>query len=472
MSQRLSDTQTPIFQRSSASEPSSHSDVTSNSPRNMDYKRSRTDFLHEDHEQPPRKRARLASGSPTEQERPQQLPNPVVNNSNPIQEQEFVDGPGHIIFINERGKRCPAMCFNDFWLSLIKQIAVLRREVAQRDESFQKAQLEIEQIKSSDRSTSLEEARRAVQAAIKNQEDIEAGLPGLIEAQRQCEVLTQENKWPKFRLETSRSLAQLMTEQILTSENLMDLSSSKPQQPAEHPKWGLRDPAPNPEQTVEEVPISNEPECSPTWGVTRLPPRPLEDDQITPHQLALRKLRFAAEEVAEYQEGLTYTQEEYPHELAARKRYHQQSYPDRPASTTQTEDDLDILHKTQHATRLLIQAEEAYDRAEQHAVDVGFGDIVADPRACYYGEFYNEFPRRVEYVLAMSPADRARVEDWMASVPDPAGVEEAQGLEGEGAVEVDDWDAREVEVFDSVSLFATDIYRKKIDKWNEISRRC
>ena len=461
MSRRLSDTPTSIFRRSSASELSPYSDITSDPSQNMGRKRPRDEIPHEDNEQPPQKRARLASGCRTEQKQPQQLPDPVA----------FVDGPGHIIFIDERGKRCPAICFNECLLSNIKQIAVLNREVAQKDELFQKAQIELEQIQSSIQSTSLEEAKRAVQAAIKHQEDIEAGYPGLVEAQRRCKTLTQENKWPKLILESTRRIAQVMIEQILSTENLMNLPSSQPQQPASRPNWGSRDPAPNPEQTIEEVPVSSEPERSPTWGATKLPPRPLEDDQITPHQLALRKLRFAAEEVAEYQEGLTYMQQDYPHELAARRRYHQQSYPDRPASATQTDDDLDILQKTQHATRLLIQAEEAYDRAEQHAVDVGLGDIVADPQACYYGEIYNEFPRRVEYVLAMSPADRARVEEWMASVPDPAGVE-AQGMEGDGLVEVDDWDARSVEVFDSVSLFATDVYRKKIDKWHEISGRC
>ena len=84
--------------------------------------------------------------------------------------QEFTSGPSHIVFIDEGGKRCPALCFNEFLLLKFNHIAEFSREVKENDKAIYKAQIEIERIKSSNRSASLEEAMRAVEEAKKNQE--------------------------------------------------------------------------------------------------------------------------------------------------------------------------------------------------------------------------------------------------------------------------------------------------------------
>ena len=481
MSQLHSDPSSESLQRCSPSELFPHQDGQSNFARNVNGKRSR-DYV-EGQLETPRKLPRLNHDHRSDRELCQQISNPSISDTNPNQEQGFTTGPGHIVFINEQGKRCPAICFNRGLFNIFKQIAEFTREVREGDKAIQKAQLEFERIKFSTQSADLDEAKRAVSEAIKKQEDIEAGIPGLTEAQRQCDTLTKDNRWSKLKLDNSRAVSQMMIEQILDRENLLNIPPpklqvraedtkippSKPQKPAEDTKNPSREPVPVSGNTVDNTQESNRLESGLASSPTRSRSRAGPEEQITPRQLALRELRFAAEELQYYKEELTFMQEEYAQAIAAERKQRREQYPDRPASTNQTDADLQILQRTQQATRDFIEAEEGFDRAEARAEALGLADILADPHACYYGEVYNEFQPVVEQIVEMSPANRARIEAWMASVPDVAAVVgiRTPGDDG-GAVEVDDWDAKSVEVFESVSLVACDLSRKKIDKWQEI----
>ena len=462
MSQRLSESSSRILQRSSSTESYPRGHGISGNSLNINSKRSLHDS-QEDQLDAPRKLARLDCDNQSKREKPQQPSDPGAITSNPNQERGFVTGPGHIIFINERGKLCPAICFNKLFLSTFSDIVASRRVVEETDGAIQKAKSELERIKSSNQSASTEKAKRLVEEAIENQEAIEAGFPGLIEARRQYEALKRDRDWYKLRLDNSKDLAQIVIEVMLNNENLLNKTSSNPQEPAEAKKDSSWNSGPVAEKTMEHIPSSD------SGSETRQSPINVEE-QITPRQLALRELRFAAEELHYYKDELTYMQEEYPQAVAAERRSRREQHPARPASATQTDMDLQTLQKTQHATRKVIEAEEGYDRAEARAEALGLGDILADPHACYYGEVYNDFPERTEKSMAMSPANRARVEAWMAAVPDVA-VGRPLPPGSDGVVEVDDWDAKSVEVFESVSLVAYDVYRKKIDRWQKLGGR-
>ncbi|CAD6590808.1 MAG: hypothetical protein ASARMPRED_005063 [Alectoria sarmentosa] len=436
----------------------------------MNGKRSRDD-LQEDQVDAPRKLARLDGEHHSEGEEPRQPSNPVVNTSNPNRGQEFVDGPGRIIFIDERGKSCPAICFNKALLNTFTQIAVVSREVQERDGAIKEAQVELEKIKASNRLSDLTEAKAKVEEAIKIQEDIEAGIPGLVEARERYDGLAQDNKWSKMVLENSREVAQFVIEQTLNTENLLNIPKPKAQEPVEVSKNDWANPRPILEKTADEIQEPNIPERSPATSTTGLHSPNNTEERTTPRQLALRHLRWAAEEL-DYRKGqFDLMQEGYAQAAAPDRTYHQTQHPDRPASATQTDVDLRGLEKKQRFTRKMIEAEEAFDRAEQHAEDFGLGDILADPHACYWGENYNEFPPRTPESPSMFPVDRPRIESWMAGVPDSAAVVDPQRQEDAERVGGDEWEAKPVEIFDSVSVFACDMYRKKIDTWQEIAGR-
>lgn len=458
---RGQDLSSQVLQHSSVGESPPDTDDRSDFLRNTNGKRSLGD-LQEGHRETSPKRARLNGDHHSERRESQQPSSPIANIANPNREQDFVDGPGHIVFIDERGKRCPAICFNKLLLSTFRHIAVVSREIKESDGAIQKAQIELEKIESSDQLAGLREAKRAVEEAMRVQEDIEAGIPELIEARRRCKALAQEDKWSKLKLGNSKDIAWFVIEQILDRENLLNIPPFKPQEPVEDTKDQSSNPAPILEMTRDDTQNSNGPESLQSPSIT--------EEQITPRQLALRHFRWAMEEL-DYRKGqFTFMQEEYAQAVEANRRYHREQYPDRPASTTQTDIDLQGLQKAQRATRKVIEAEEAYDRAEQDAEALGLGDILADPHACYYGETHNEFPRRTPHSPSMFPVNRPRIETWMASVPDSA-VVDPQRQEDAEPVGGDDWETKSIEMFESVSLVAHDMYRKKIDTWQELSGR-
>ena len=469
MSQRYSIPSSQRLQRPSAGEISPHRDDRSDNLRNPNGKRSRDD-LQENQAEDPRKIVRLDVDPRGGREESRQPSNPIANTSTPKAEQEFVDGPGHIVFIEERGKRCPAICFNKSLFSRLTHIAVTSQGLRKRDEEIQKAGLEFERIKSSNKSAGIEKARIVVEEALKNQEDIEAEIPGLVEARRQYDSLVQERKWSTMILDDSKEIAQLVIEEILTRANMLKIPTSIPQESIEVKEAHSAYPAPMPGLTVHDRETPKIPERSPSLPTT-VPDSPIGTEKhLTPRQLALRHLRFAAEEL-DYRKGhFAFMQEEYSQGKAAERRYRRERYPDRPESITQTDFDLKCLQKKQRVTREVIEAEEAYDHAEQDAKDLGLGDILADPQACYWGEIHNNFAPHTPKSSSIIAADAPRIEAWMSSIPD-FGVVDRQTLEVAGSAEVDEWEAKSVEVFESVSLVDYDVYRKKIDKWQEFSDR-
>lgn len=470
MPEQSSNPSSQSFQGPSADDFSSHREDGTDALRNSNGKRS-LDDLQEDQVDAPRKSARLDvdnSGGRDEIQRPS---NPVASTSNPNQEYEFVDGPGHIAFIEERGKLCPALCFNDLLFSRFTKIAMTSREMREKDGQLRKAELELERIKSSTQTASIEKAKRIVEEAIETQKELEAEVPELVEAQRRCDSFAREKQSSKKDLDLGKEIARYMIEDILDRANLLQLPTSKPRELIEVKEHHWANPASLPEKTVHDATnaeTSNVPERSPEPSTTRLETPTNIEKQPTPRQIALRHLRFAAEELDDANRHFAYMQEEYAQEVAAEIGYRREQYPDRPESFTQTDIDLKCLQKQQKVTREVIEAEEAYDRAEQDAENLGLGDILADPRACYWGEIHNNFSPPIVTSSSMSPLDRARIEAWMASIPDSVAVG-PQNLEVAELAEVDEWEAKSVEVFESISLVAYDMYRKKIDKWQELS---
>ena len=98
--------------------------------------------------------------------------------SNPEREQGFAAGPGHIVFVDERGKSCPALCFNVGLFNTFKDMIENSRDLQQSDKAIQKAELELERLMSSNNSAELVKAKEIVEEALNGQKEIEAGIPG------------------------------------------------------------------------------------------------------------------------------------------------------------------------------------------------------------------------------------------------------------------------------------------------------
>lgn len=456
------------LQRSSARESPPHTHDKSCTSRNANGKRVLED-PREERVQSPRKLARLKNDDGSEREESQQPPNPIAESLSPNQEQEFVAGPGHIIFVDEQGKRCPAICFNKELVSRFIRIEEMSGELKEKQGQELTAHLEFLKIKSSNTSADLEVAKRRVEEAIKIRDEIEAGIPELVEARQQYDKLAKASEWSQFRLEMEKSTTNFVIERILKSENLLNVPTPKPQERAEDHKDHSVKSALVPGHRVKNTHGWNVSEHSIASSSKRSQSMINKEEDLTPRQQALRHFRLAVRDLDFRQQQFAYIEKYDPIEAANRRHWREQD-PDRPASATRTDDDLRSFQEKREITRRVIEAEEAYDRAQQQAEELGLGDILADPEAFYWGEKCNDFSSCLEPGTPIFPADQSRIEAWMASVPDPIMVgSQRQG--NDESVEVDDWEANSIELFDSISYVARDGFRKKIDKWRELSVR-
>ena len=113
-------------------------------------------------------------------------------------------------------------------------------------------------------------------------------------------------------------------------------------------------------------------------------------------------------------------------------------------------------------TRELIEAEEGFERVRAEVVEAGVDVYDIDQTSVFVDYGDNRYPVSLEHEMAQS-APRPRIEGWREAIP--AGDTAFQNPPGHDEVQVDDWDARSVEVWDSLSAVAPGSDRRRIDRW-------
>jgi hypothetical protein len=114
--------------------------------------------------------------------------------------------------------------------------------------------------------------------------------------------------------------------------------------------------------------------------------------------------------------------------------------------TTKTDFDVCLLHQAQVATGALIQAEQEFEAAKEHARESGFLD--------YADDGYRE---SMEADIA-AHVDRGRIEKWMDEENDKQ----------DQSPDCDNWDSESVDFGDSISVVAEGKGRKRIDRWRSM----
>lgn len=126
-------------------------------------------------------------------------------------------------------------------------------------------------------------------------------------------------------------------------------------------------------------------------------------------------------------------------------------------------EEFDVLwvQKISEFTRELIDAEAAFAAARKAATEAGVAIDDADQSSEFGDEDGVYPPSLAEQLIAFVP--RHRVTAWLAAISSPeAGFEDARS-----DMEVDEWDAEEVDVGDSYSTVAEPESKRKIRKWQQ-----
>ncbi|KAL9098792.1 MAG: hypothetical protein Q9163_005611 [Psora crenata] len=180
-------------------------------------------------------------------------------------------------------------------------------------------------------------------------------------------------------------------------------------------------------------------------------------------------LRAAQKEYEEAETALFRAQCEFD-----RKEYHYQAELaefERAAEVgdtdwTMSQFDRRAILTAQDLTRDLIDAERAYDKARDHAEKIGVFDD-GWGQSSYYGHSQctgqsigdGQIPEG-GFACALSSERENLIASWAADVGDSGYVEEAVSME------VDEWDCRPVEPWDSISTFEYGPLKRRIDGWH------
>lgn len=109
--------------------------------------------------------------------------------------------------------------------------------------------------------------------------------------------------------------------------------------------------------------------------------------------------------------------------------------------------------------RNLIEAEEDRDAMKMKAVEEGV-DIGDDDRSSGFMSLESDGYRESREVEVTEQIVPEQFLAWMDSIPEHSAWEDSDELP-----ELDEWDARSVEVWSSVSVVARGSDRRRIDRW-------
>ena len=124
---------------------------------------------------------------------------------------------------------------------------------------------------------------------------------------------------------------------------------------------------------------------------------------------------------------------------------------------SRSEFDRNRVRHGQKITRALIDAEEAFDAAKAYAKAVGATG--SDFEQTSYFDHSEESMPENQMASYNASKDFSDIYSWMANVPETGDPNDFE------SVEIDDWDAKEVDHTDSISQIDFEEYRKPIDQW-------
>lgn len=122
---------------------------------------------------------------------------------------------------------------------------------------------------------------------------------------------------------------------------------------------------------------------------------------------------------------------------------------------------LRLLLDKQCLTRNLIEAEGSYDAAKGKAVEQGI-DLGDDGRSSGFLSLSSDGYLESEVVEPKAQNKIEVIMNWMKKI-----VGRCEPTDSGKQQQTDDWDARSVEMNDSVSCHANDSDRRRIDRWQQ-----
>ena len=375
----------------------------------------------------------------------------------PLQPQ-FTEGPSRFVIAKDGSKDCVALLVNEEFLARLRDLFQANRDISALDGPLYHADMDAKDIECSVRKAqeSLDTAESAEQTE-ECQTFIEQRTSELLKLNHRKGELEKERSLVEGRLELSKSHTQWVLETAMREADylgperplpavlLRDEDAEYAEDNVEASEHGtpVQSPAVSIASDHEEAEVSEE----------EIQRRAAYDEFIDRSQLLDTIKADFDDQQNNYRENLAM----FEQKLEAGTNTMSRSAFDRRS-----------VQYGQQLTRALIDAEEAFEEARDHAL--ALHAITSDhDHEFYYGapQYEESWPENkiADYNASQ---DWTFVESWMDDVPDSNSHSQAVSVEEE---EVDEWDAEEVEVNDSISMIDCEEYRRDIDRYRRICAR-
>ena len=371
-----------------------------------------------------------------------------------IPERQFTEGPSRFILANDGSKDCVALLVNETFIAKLSDLFRERRDVSALDGPLYHANMDAKNIENSIRRAqiSLETAESQEQAE-EYERLIEKQTSDLFKIHRWKGELEKERGLVNGNLDLSRSHTQWVLETAMREADLLGPETPLPaillrggeiDDPTEEvlsPEHAMatQSSAASVESDHEEVELSEEERQR----------RAAYDDFVDRLQLLNTVQAQFDNQQNNYRDNLAKFQQEVE-----------------AGTSKMSRGDFDrrSVQYGQQLTRALIDAEEVFEEARERAQDLGAigSDYEQDSQ---YGSEYEESWPENKIADFNASYDWSFVEGWMDNIPDSSDYEDAD------SVEIDEWDAEEVDVNDSISNIDCEDYRQDIDRYRRVCAR-
>lgn len=413
--------------------------------------RSKDDHVRQEDNSQPQSIDRM-SNNHIEQER---LPQP-----------QFTEGPSRFVLAKDGSRECVALLVNEGFIAKLQDLFNENRDLRLLDGPLRRAKQETSEIERSlQRAQEYLETSGSNERADESRKTIEKLGSELLRTRQWRDELEHECELIKGNHELSTNHTQWVLETAMREVNLH--GPEKPLPAILVRQEEIRSTEYETEIVGDKIEVSehtSSPTASPTGSVA-----PDQSELLVSHEELERQAAW--DHFAQREQALDVVQVKFDNQ--------RQNYQDNLAKYLQKMEngatgmsrsafDRRSVQYGQQLTRALIDAEEAFEEARERAQ--ALGAISSDyGHEFYYGAEYEESWPANKIAEYNASHDWSFIEGWMdAIIPGPTTDQADDDVD---PVEVDEWDAGEVEVNDSISVIDCEEYRQEIDRYRRMCAR-
>ena len=389
-------------------------------------------------------------------------PNDDTTNQEDLPQRQFTEGPSRFVLAKDGSRDCVALLVNEGFLAKLRDLFQEERDLSILDGPLGRAKIDLRNVE-----RSVQEGQNALETAESEGEAenyhriIEQHTSELRKVRRRKDELEEERDIVKGNLELSRNHTKWVLETAMREVDLLG-----PEKPL--PAIISRDEGC--QHIDEEVSVAEQsiPQQSPVASA-------ISDHGEVELNQAESQRREAYNEFMERSGYLDTVQEKFDSQ-GFLYRENLAEYEEMAAAgdtdMARSEFDRRKVHYGQQLTRALIDAEEEFEEARDHALALN-ALTSSHGHDFPYGAHYEESWPENQIADYNASQDWTYVETWMDAIPDSNFHGQADGddVAAVEEMEVDEWEAEEVEVNDSISMIDCEEYRRDIDRYGRMCAR-